>query len=105
MKTQWIDYSGDEVTGIGGMGFVVEVSNPYRGTSTVRLESEPPRTNQSHEPVLNGWCGETNNVSRYGCGAAKIVKLNKAGTRALVRQLTCTELAIFLASSGYPDLD
>jgi len=48
------------------------VYNDRGGREMYHLCAQPGRTNQSHEQRLNGWLGETNNVSRYAEGAVEV---------------------------------
>ncbi len=99
---QWID---GETLSVGDIGFLVETTS-YKNGSVTRfgLYDRPCHTNQSHEPQLVGWCGETNNVSRTAVGLAKVVKVAKNG-RAQVVPVTGAEGAAWLRDeAGYPDL-
>ena len=98
----WIDCGFD--TQIGAVGYLVETLNTSNGRTTFSLWERPLRTNVSHEPRLSGWCGETNNRSRYAKGVAKVAKLNARGDRAMVSPLTGADLAAFLAGDGHPEL-
>ncbi len=102
-KRLWIEGEGLEV---GDVGYLVEVHRQnYRAptTTTHHLADRPPYTNQSHEPRLHGWCGETNNVSRYGCGMARVQRVTANG-RAFVVELTGAELLEALEATGFPEL-
>lgn len=101
----WIDSDYDSWgMRIGDNAFLVEVKNTSNGAEYMLLQESPLRTNQSREPRLTGWCGETDNRSRYARGMVRIVKYNKSGDRAFVRQLTHKELATALEERGYPEL-
>jgi hypothetical protein len=96
----WIDCEEKH----GTLGYLVETLNTNTGRTTFSLYERPCRTNQSLEPRLWGWCGETDNRSRYARGVVRVVKRNRLGDRARVAQVTGVELAAFLESEGYPDL-
>jgi hypothetical protein len=81
--------------------FLVEVYHENNGRTVHYLDRRPPHTNQSFKPQLNGWCGTTNNVARYGRGLAKIVRRAKNG-RVLVVPVEPTREV--LETLGYPDL-
>lgn len=99
---QWMD--GDSQHGIGDVGFIVEIHNTNNGGERFRLDDVPPHTNRSNEPTLEGWCGETDNVSIYGRGMGKVVRIARNG-RMLVETLAGTELTAALETLGYPELD
>lgn len=100
----WIDCN-DFDTKIGNIGYLVETTNNNaRGATTLSLRDRPLRTNQSNEPRLTGWCGETDNKSRTARGVWKVARLNKACDRALLVQVTGADLAAFLADDGHPEL-
>ena len=88
---------------IGQSGFLVEIYDTNRRSDVFELRDYPPRTNVSGEPVLDGWCGETNNVSVNGHGYWEVIKLAKTG-RALIRQVKGERLQAALEELGYPDL-
>lgn len=95
----WAD--GDGIS-VGDVGFLVEYNYAMQGGRSVyRLEDRPPYTNQSHQPRLIGWCGSTNDVSVYGCGMAKCVRIAKNG-RSLLESIEATEAV--LEEFGYPEL-
>ena len=96
----WIDRDYEAV---GDVGFLVRIVR--EGRETYRLRDTPPRTNQSHEPRLTGWCGETDNVSTFGEGMARVTATNVAGERMRVALLTGPELAAALEAAGYPGLE
>jgi hypothetical protein len=103
--SKWIDVSDNEHTEPGTIGYLVDTrNNDNRGAMTLSLRERPLRTNQSNEPRLFGWCGETNNRSRTALGVWKIVRVNKAGDRAQIVKLDGAALATFLDADGHPDL-
>lgn len=100
----WID--SDDVS-VGDVRFLVETLNTSNGVTTWSLRDAPLRTNQSHEPRLSGWCGETNNRSHYARGMVIVTKVARkydAFNRACVRAAKAAERADALLSCGYPDL-
>lgn len=98
----WIDGTGMEQA--GQVGFVVERSNAIRRSESTLLQDDPPRTNQSHEPRLTGWCGTTNDVAVYGRGMARVLRCSRSGQRVYVESLEGEELAAALDEAGYPEL-
>ena len=102
---KWIDIYNDVSTSkIGDVGYLVETLNTSNGVRLFSIRDRPLRTNQSREPRLYDWCGETDNKSRYARGAWKIVRLNRACDRAQIVRLEGEELAKFLENDGYPEL-
>lgn len=107
MTTVWIDfdqyeYESKDAGQIGWVGYLVETDSA--GRTSYSLRERPLRTNQSQEPRLYGWCGETNNKSRCALGAWRVVCLNKDSDRAQIVNVEGKDLAAFLESDGYPDL-
>lgn len=97
----WIDHDG----GIeGDEGYLVEIVNTSTGRTRFALRDRPPRTNQSLEPRLDGWCGETDNRSLFARGAWCIMRTNAVGDRAEIKRMTGASLAAFLERDGYPEL-
>ena len=102
---KWIDCNPwDRRTKVGDIGYLVETLNTNNGCTSFSLHDRPKRTNRSHAPRLTGWCGTTNNMNATACGAWKVVKVNKAGDRALIVRLEGADLACFLATDGYDHL-
>jgi hypothetical protein len=100
----WIDSNYGYDTLAGTVGYLVQRSNSNRRSVTVTLQDRPAYTNQSREPRLTGWCGETNNVSVTGLGMARVSRVAKNG-RMLVTMLHGAELSAALESTGFPELD
>jgi hypothetical protein len=98
----WIDC--EYGTEIGTIGYLVETTNTNTGRTTWSLRERPLRTNQSNEPRLTGWCGETDNRTRFAHGVVKVVALNAPGDRAKFIRLRGVDLAVFLADNGHPGL-
>ena len=101
----WID--SDDVS-VGDTRFLVETLDTSTGGISHSLRDSPLRTNQSHQPRLVGWCGETDNRSRTARGmvrVTKVVRPNDGFARACVRKLAKSELKDALAHAGYPELD
>ena len=101
MNAIWIneyacDISDDET------GFLVCTTyNNERGRQVYSLRQHPVHTNQSHEPRLDGWCGETNNVSVQAEGLAMVARRARNGRICLRRVETTLEA---LEAIGYPAL-
>jgi hypothetical protein len=96
---KWIDHQDATV---GDIGYLVETHT--NGRTSWSLWDRPLRTNVSHEPRLSGWCGETDNRSRFARGVGRVVRVNAAGDRAQIVTLAGDELSEFLARDGYPEL-
>jgi hypothetical protein len=102
--TRWIDVDSDTATA-GTLGYLVHTTDTRNGcTERWSLRDRPLRTNMSHEPRLHDWCGSDSNVSRTACGVARIVRVNAAGDRAQIVDVTGPDLAAFLERDGYPEL-
>lgn len=86
--------------------FLVEADHTGYGGVTTRwqLRDQPLRTNQSHQPRLVGWCGETDNVSRHARGMVRVTSIAGNGRARIVR-LQGAELTAALEQAGYPELD
>ncbi len=89
---------------IGDYAFLVECLNTNNATTRWVLRETPQRTNQSREPRLEDWCGETDNVSRYARGLVKVTGETKNGDRQRIAQVHGAELATALEALGYPEL-
>lgn len=98
---KWIDFENYSM-GVGDNGYLVSCSK--NGRTSFALHERPPRARPFNQPTLDGWCGETDNVRRFACGAWRIVRLNKAGDRAQIVRLDGADLAAFLERDGYPEL-
>lgn len=96
----WID--NGEMDTVGTIGYLVETSS--NGSASFSLRERPLRTNQSLQPRLFGWCGETDNKSRTARGVWRIDATNKSGDRAKISKLAGSDLAEFLERDGYPEL-
>ena len=105
---QWVDcnYSESEEfwTGVGTTGYLVRTVNENCDGTRWSLRDRPLRTNRSNEPILNGWGGSTNNISKYAYGVAKVVAINLARDRCRIQMVTGKDLAEFVEKDGYPDL-
>lgn len=98
----WIDADHYETTP-GTTGFLVETLNTSNGGTRWSLQGRPLHTNQSREPRLTGWCGETDNRSRHAHGMARVVRVTP-NDRALLVRLRGPELAAALELAGWPEL-
>jgi hypothetical protein len=80
------------------------VERDPQGRATVYdVQDHPARTNLSGEPLLCGWCGETNNVGLVACGMVRVERVARNG-RVYVTPIHGAELADALAELGYPEL-
>ena len=102
----YIDECNSEMND-GEVGFLVSRLNTSRGSSSeyYSLQARPAHTNMSHEPKLDAWCGETNNISTTAEGLAQVVKTFKNGRQRL-RTIPSgsEEERSALKALGYPDL-
>jgi hypothetical protein len=101
----WIDADFDTRT--GDVRFAIETLNTSTGKTSWSLSDTPLRTNQSHEPRLHGWCGETNNRSRYARGLVRVTKTTDPHNdhpRARVQLIRGEALSEALETLGYPEL-
>ena len=97
----WIDWNYP--IKVGNVGFLVCRTNEYGGERCA-LQDRPAYTNQSHEPLLTGWCGNYNNTSTHAMGMARVVKIAQ-NERMLVNELKGAELTAALEELGYPELE
>lgn len=102
METKWIDEQAEPLS-VGDAGFLVRNSYENTGGERYELRDTPAHTNQSHMPRLVGWCGSWNNVSTYGEGVWKVIRVAKNG-RLLLQEIEGAERQAFLDEYGYPDL-
>jgi hypothetical protein len=100
---RWVDCDTYEHSD-GQVYYLVEVLNTMDGYTRWRLSDRPCRTNQSREPRLHGWCGETNNRSVYARGLVRVTAIASDGDRCRIARLTDREQAAFLGAAGYPEL-
>lgn len=99
---RWIDVEFG--TTVGTIGYLVETLDTSSGRTSWSLRERPLRTNQSLEPRLTGWCGETDNRSRHAHGVWRVTRINRTGERGQIVQLTGAALAAHLEADGYPEL-
>lgn len=90
-NTLWIDgfnpsYESSPCN-VGDVFFLIEHSNPVRRSESHSLDLRPPKTNQSFEYRVHGWCGSWNDNNTYGCGIVQVARVAKNG-RIKVRLLT-----------------
>lgn len=99
---RWI---GAEYVTVGEIGFLVRrVGENLQQADSYMLQDSPAMTNISREPRLVGWCGETNNVSIYAEGLARVVRVT-ANKRALIVAVPPAEVAAALDQLGWPELN
>lgn len=99
---KWIDCSYDTV--VGEIGYLVETINTSTGRTSWSLRDRPLHTNQSGEPRLSGWCGETDNKSRHAHGVWRVTRVASKTERAQIVRLEGAELKAQLERDGYPEL-
>ena len=103
--SKWIDIDYSEtLSNVGGIGYLAKTFNTSNARERFSLRERPCGKNRSGEKTLDGWCGETNNVSLTACGVWQIARVNSARDRAQIVQLTGAKLAQFLERDGYPEL-
>lgn len=101
--TKWIG-GEDDTFKVGDVGFLVNTYHETKLWDVYKLRQHPPKTNQSFQPRVYGWCGTTNGVACNGYGLARVVKVAKNG-RAMVKHLSAEEATQMLSDElGYPDL-
>lgn len=95
----------DDYADIGTIGFLVCRTNVLHGTERYRLQDTPPRTNQSYDDRLWGWCGSFNDISTQACGLAVVTRTLQNG-RAQLRRIPAdsAEEREALERLGYPEL-
>lgn len=98
----WVDVDS-YVIEAGQAWFLVEILNTSDGGTRWLLQDRPLHTNQSRQPRLTGWCGETDNRSRYAHGMVRVVRV-LPNDRARVVRLRGAKLKAALEEAGYPDL-
>lgn len=99
----WIDTNWDGIS-VGDLVFVAQSFNTSNGTSRYVYSNRPFSTNQSHQPRLYGWCGETNSRSVTAKGLYRVTRVATKSERVQVVKLTGHELAAGLDRVGHPDL-
>jgi hypothetical protein len=103
MTARWLTVW--EPLAVGDVRYLVETLDTSSGRTSWGLRDTPLHTNQSIEPRLHGWCGETNNRSHYARGLVVVSRLaGEQRERVLVRRATPTEARAYLAKAGYPEL-
>ena len=101
----WIDEY--QCSSVDGIGFLVRiVDNNHGSAEHYCLDNRARCTNMSHEPKLHGWCGETNNISVYAEGLARISRRTKNDRICLTQiEKGSQEEAKALEELGYPELE
>ena len=66
--------------------FMVQVE-PDQGRNRVEARRTPGYTNRSHDALLRGWLGSTDNVSRTALGAGVVKARSARADRVLVTPL------------------
>ena len=90
----WANNNDDVV--VGDLVFLYERSAQYG--SGLYASTRPRRTNRSGQRMLNGWCGETNNVSISADGAGIVTR--ECQDRVQVKRLHGEPLHVALANIG-----
>lgn len=101
------ELGGDDATvyppAAGDYGFLIKKNHHTHCWMRHELRDTPAYTNQSHEPMLYGWCGSHNDLSTYGAGVVRVVRVAHPG-RLLVRELEGDALRAVLDELGFPEL-
>lgn len=102
----------------GAVGFLVENTHTTKGWTRYDLRDTAPKTNRSLKIQVHGWCGSYNDISTYGAGIARVVKVFRNG-RVRIEVLTesapdvdfrilkqefAPVIEKFLEETGYDDL-
>ena len=101
--TIWTDNKYEQ-WGVGDVGFVAEWDDTNSRTEGHDFERGPFRKNLSHEPILVGWCGSTNNVSTTALGVGVVTRITNSGDRMRIKMLHGDDLTEALDNLGWPDL-
>ena len=102
----WIDEFSSYSNTIGDIGFLIRSNDENHGNACrYRLSDHAARTNRSHEPKLEGWCGTTNNICVTACGMARVSRIAKNGRVCLVSVENPDEVAAALEELGYPGVE
>lgn len=105
-KAHWIDnHEWEPDREPGSLAILVEHSHNLKGWLRPVLQDEPPRTNQSHQPRLFGWCGTYNDEHIQADGVWEIVKYTQTSHRVYIRPVREPErVNAYLEGIGYPEL-
>ena len=102
--TLWVGPFYEKSYKTGDRAFLVRKCHKTRGgVSHYELRDTPPRTDQSFEWRLNGWCGTHNDLATYGEGMIEVIKVASNG-RLQVRRLEGIDLYHALEEFGFPEL-
>jgi len=77
---------------VGQLVYLSVVVNTSSGRSYIECKDSPYHTNMSSEFRLDGWVGETDNLSRHAIGAGIVSKINSEGYVLTVRKLRSGQL-------------
>lgn len=83
----WIDNPEQPDLNPGDLYFLIEKSNTINRWHRHELRLTPPKTNQSFQYRIHGWCGTYNDISTYGSGIVQITQIAKNG-RVQLHRLT-----------------
>lgn len=103
MATHWLKYNPLNEWQKGDVGYLIMTSPDRRGGDYYTLSTAPARTNMSHEPMLEGWCGSYNNVSTYACGVARVVRATEAGCVQVWKEDDSEKILAILDKLGWED--
>jgi hypothetical protein len=87
----------------GEVGFLVQHKNEITKWSVMTLRDTPAARSRNFEPVLEGFCGEHNDVRTYACGVWEVVQVLANG-RSRIQELRGDEMKAALTNLGYPEL-
>ena len=69
-------WSNNSLPPVGHEFYMVDMTfNNYGGETRLEAFNEPQRTNMSHEPRVEGWLGETDNINKQALGKWRIVEV------------------------------
>ncbi len=86
----------------GDIGFLVLRDGD--DTDEMAISSTPWMTNQSGEPRLSGWLGNTQNVSSSAYGLGRVVAVDDNSQTVRVVRVVDRKVPAALAELGYPEL-
>lgn len=64
-----------------GLWYLIEVEQARTGVIQYRALRSPPRSNQSHQPIVRGWLGTSHDSSNYAIGRYRVSRRADGGWR------------------------